>query len=162
MDAAFAFCDEMDGLFPDRRGLQSQHDIQVVDQFLIEVSDLNAHQNVFLLGATNHPEKIDPSVVSGHRFREKWTIRTLGVTGIVRLLEKCLRDVPLEPGTSPQVIAREIVGASQSQVEAICLTARRSAFGRTQPLSELPPLNLQDFEEAARRVLDHYTAPRAL
>jgi transitional endoplasmic reticulum ATPase len=159
------FFDEMDGLFPDRRRAQSQHDIQVVDQFLIEVSDLDAHQNVFLLGATNHPEKIDPSVLAGHRFQEHWIVKTLEVAGLARLLEKLLRDVTLEPGTSPEGIAREIVGASQSQAQAICLTARRSAFGRMRRMhgfGELPPLNLQDFEDAARRVLGPSAAPRSL
>ncbi|HUI72064.1 MAG TPA: AAA family ATPase, partial [Spirochaetia bacterium] len=47
------FIDEMDGLLPRNTGLQSQHDIQVVEQARSLISELEPHHNVFLIGATN-------------------------------------------------------------------------------------------------------------
>ena len=48
------FIDEMDGLLPRNTGLQSQHDIQLVEQARSLISDLEPQHNVFLIGTTNH------------------------------------------------------------------------------------------------------------
>jgi len=54
------FVDEMDGLLPGNKRYVAQHDLQVVEQFMTEISNLQAEHNVFLVGTTNHPQNIDP------------------------------------------------------------------------------------------------------
>ena len=68
---AIVFLDEMDGLLPANNRYLAQHDVQLVEQFLTEISSLKPENNVFLVGTTNHPENIDPRVLRGGRFSEK-------------------------------------------------------------------------------------------
>ena len=150
------FLDEMDSLFPDRKGILSQHDVQLVDQFLIEVSALEPNNNVFLVGATNHPENVDRSVLGGHRFSDKWQIGVPGPEGCQKLLRKYLADVQLEAGAAVEQLAQGISGFAPADIEAICAAAKRFAFGRMGEAPELPPLSSKDFEEAVKRVRGQY------
>ncbi|MEZ5355298.1 MAG: ATP-binding protein, partial [Bryobacteraceae bacterium] len=65
------FFDEMDGLFPGVRGPVGQHDVQLVEQALIEISALKPEHNVFLVGTTNDLDRVDPRILRGGRFSEK-------------------------------------------------------------------------------------------
>jgi transitional endoplasmic reticulum ATPase len=65
---SIVFIDEMDGLLPANNRYLAQHDVQLVEQFLIEISGLQPENNVFLVGTTNFPENIDPRVLRGGRF----------------------------------------------------------------------------------------------
>ena len=65
------FFDEMDGLFPGVQGPVAQHDVQLVEQALIEISALKPEHNVFLIGTTNYLQRVDPRILRGGRFSEK-------------------------------------------------------------------------------------------
>ncbi len=65
------FFDEIDALFPAVTGYGSQHDIQLVEQALIEISALRSEHQVFLIGTTNDLSRIDPRILRGGRFSEK-------------------------------------------------------------------------------------------
>ena len=59
------FFDEIDGLLPRRDGaLLNQHDVQLVEQCLTEISNLSPQNDVFLIGTTNHLDRIDPRVAA--------------------------------------------------------------------------------------------------
>jgi transitional endoplasmic reticulum ATPase len=150
------FLDEMDGLFPNRRHAPNQHDVQLVEQFLIEVSALGPDNNVFLVGATNHVENIDPSVLGGHRFSEKLRIGLPGPEGCQKLLRKYLADVQLAPSTTLEQVSQRVYGSAPADIEAICTAAKRFAFSRMGESLELPPLSPDDFENAVKRVRGQY------
>jgi len=99
------FIDELDALLPQANASLGQHDVQVVDQFLIEISNLQAENNVFLMGATNRPESIDPRVLRGGRFSEKIKIGLAGRNGREKLLLKYLGPVRLESGLDLELIS---------------------------------------------------------
>ena len=48
-----------------------QHQIQLVEQALMLMSQLDPGNQVFLVGTTNHIDHIDPRVLRGGRFTEK-------------------------------------------------------------------------------------------
>jgi transitional endoplasmic reticulum ATPase len=146
------FIDEMDSLMPRATGLVGQHDIQVTDQFLTEISNLHPEQNVFLVGTTNHPDHIDPRVLRGGRFSEKVEIGLPGRTARERLLERYLAGVALAPGASVATLAERLRDLSPADLEAISNAARRFAFNRAPDSSQLPPLVLADFDKAVQRV----------
>ena len=116
------------------------------------MSAVELNNNVFLLGATNHRENIDASVLGGHRFSEKLQIRVPGPEGCQRLLRKYLADVRLEPVTTLEQVSQGIYGSAPADIEAICAAAKRFAFSRMGEILELPPLNSKDFEDAIKRV----------
>ncbi len=146
------FLDEMDGLVPRNNGYLSPHDVQVVEQFLIEISKLEPEHNVFLVGTTNDIGNIDPRVLRGGRFSEKIEIGPPGPDGVKRLLRKYLSNVLLEPGMHLEQLAERMAGLAPADLEAISNTAKRFAFNRTGEDVELPPLLWADFEKAIQRV----------
>ena len=151
---AIIFLDEMDGLLPANNRYLSQHDIQVVEQFLTEIGSLEANNNVFLVGTTNHPDSIDPRVLRGGRFSEKIPIGPPATANRIRLLNKYLNGTPLDPTLSVTDIAECLDGLAPADIQAVCTAAKRMAFNRSAHTDQLPPLNRSDFEKALGRVRD--------
>ena len=149
---AIVFLDEMDGLLPATNRYLAQHDIQLVEQFLTEISSLQPENNVFLVGTTNHPENIDPRVLRGGRFSEKILIAPPETAQRVQLLGLYLKGVRLEPGLTIEDIAKRLNGLAPADLQAICTAAKRMAFNRIANSDQLPPLNWSDFERATERV----------
>ena len=147
------FIDEMDGLLPRNTGLQSQHDIQLVEQARSLISELEAQHNVFLIGTTNHLDSIDPAILRGGRFSEKLEIGTPNQAGYKRLLKRHLDGIRLVEGLSEELLAERLSGVSPADLEAICNSAKRMAMRRMVHHEEdLPPLAWTDFTEAMKRV----------
>jgi transitional endoplasmic reticulum ATPase len=146
------FIDEMDALLPQASMSLGQHDIQVVDQFLIEISGLQAENNVFLVGATNRPEAIDPRVLRGGRFSEKIKIGLPGREGRKKLLRMYLGPIQLETGFEPEMISGLMEGLAPADLKGVCDAAKRLAFMRAEKDQPPPPLSRADFEGAIQRV----------
>jgi transitional endoplasmic reticulum ATPase len=146
------FIDELDALLPQANTSLGQHDVQVVDQFLIEISSLQAENNVFLMGATNRPEGIDPRVLRGGRFSEKIKVGLPGRNGREKLLIKYLGPVRLEAGLEFGFISGLMDGFAPADLKAICDAAKRLAFMRAKKDQPPPPLSRADIEGAIERV----------
>ena len=149
---SLVFIDEMDGLLPRATARVGQHDIQVTEQFMIEISNLQPEQNVFLVGTTNHPDHIDPRVLRGGRFSEKIEIGLPSPKSRERLLSKYLDGVALSADAGIPTLADRLRDLSPADLEAISNAARRFAFNRAPDGAELPPLIWADFEKAVQRV----------
>lgn len=146
------FIDEMDALLPQASISLGQHDVQVVDQFLIEISALQAENNIFLVGATNRPESVDTRVLRGGRFSEKIKIGLPGRDGREKLLRKYLGPVQLETGLERRAISALMGGLAPADLKAVCDAAKRLAFMRAEKNQPPPPLSRADFEGAIQRV----------
>jgi len=145
------FFDEIDGLMPRNNGMQSTHDTQLVEQCRTEISQLLPEHNVFLIGTTNHLERIDPAILRGGRFSEKIEIGAPGPANRERLLRKYLDGVQFDVAINRLVEC--VAGLSPADIEAICKTAVRNALGRSERDNYIPPLVWDDFEHAIRRVV---------
>jgi transitional endoplasmic reticulum ATPase len=143
------FFDEIDGLLPRSNGTLSPHDVQLVEQCRTEISQLLPEHNVLLVATTNHPERIDPAIMRGGRFSEKIEIPLPGQQNRERLLRKYLAGLAVE--CEIDRLAERLTGLSPADIEAVCKSAVRRAFGRTDN-NELPPLVWDDFEHAIKRV----------
>ena len=148
------FFDEIDGLMPANTGLLSTHDTQVVDQCRTEISQLEAEHNVFLVGTTNHLDRIDPAIMRGGRFSEKIEVPAPGQANRERLLRMYLKDVKIDIRIDH--MAERLAGLAPADIEAVCKSAVRSAFGRSDRDDSIPPLIWDDFEHAIKRVV-HYS-----
>jgi transitional endoplasmic reticulum ATPase len=144
------FFDELDGLFGSTHTFASSHDTQFIEQALIEISRIEPSHQVLLVGATNHPDRLDSRIMRGGRFSEKIEITVPGPANRERLLRKLLA------GTASAVPFSQLVektaGMAPADIEAIVQAARRFAFGRSDRDDRLPPLELSDFERAVERV----------
>ncbi|HZQ54039.1 MAG TPA: ATP-binding protein [Bryobacteraceae bacterium] len=144
------FFDELDGLFGSTHTFASSHDTQFIEQALIEISRIEPSHQVLLVGATNHPDRLDSRITRGGRFSEKIEITVPGPANRERLLRKLLA------GTASAVPLSQLIektaGMAPADIEAIVQAARRFAFGRSDRDDRLPPLELSDFERAIARV----------
>ncbi|MGH9352358.1 MAG: AAA family ATPase, partial [Terriglobia bacterium] len=146
------FLDEMDSLLPANPGYLNQYYVQIVEQFLIEISNLQPENNVFLVGTTNHPENIDPRILRGGRFSDKIEIGVPGPSETRRLLSKYLAGIELDPKTTLEYLSQWFCEITPADLEAMVSTAKRYAFERSGD-DRLVPLNLDDFDRAAGRVM---------
>jgi SpoVK/Ycf46/Vps4 family AAA+-type ATPase len=149
---AIIFLDEMDGLLPANSRYLSQHDIQLVEQFLTEISSLEPDNNVFLVGTTNLPDSIDPRVLRGGRFSEKIQIDPPATANRIRLISKYLNGTRLDASLSISNLAEYLDGLAPADIQAVCIAAKRMSFNRSPRADQLPPLNRFDFEKAFERV----------
>lgn len=147
------FFDEMDGLFPTVQGPVGQHDVQLVEQALIEISSLKPEHNVFLVGTTNYLDRVDPRILRGGRFSEKIEIGVPDEAGYGRLLTRYLGKAQLAEGLTPGTIINRVQGMSPADLEATITTMKRVAMRRMSAgATHLPPLRMEDLEEALGRV----------
>ena len=144
------FFDEIDGLLPRNNGILSTHDAQLVEQCRTEISQLQPEHNVFLIGTTNHLDRIDPAILRGGRFSEKIVIGPPGPANRERLLRRYLDGIQLDVAIN-RVVER-LAGLAPADIEAICKAAVRNAFGRSEQDNHIPPLVWDDFERAIQRV----------
>ena len=148
------FIDELDGLLPrgDNGYYMGQHQIQLVEQALMLMSQLDPGNQVFLIGTTNHIDNIDPRVLRGGRFTEKIEIGVPDDEGYLRLIDKYLGPIPLAAGLTSHDILDRLRGISPADLQALVSTAKRMAMNRMKDGEEtLPPLIWHDFEEALKR-----------
>jgi transitional endoplasmic reticulum ATPase len=148
------FFDEIDGLLPrgDIGYYMGQHQIQLVEQALMLMSQLDPGNQVFLVGTTNHIEHIDPRVLRGGRFTEKIEVGVPDDQGYLRLIEKYLGPIPLAAGLTCVDLLTRLRGISPADLQGVVNTAKRMAMNRMTASDEaLPPLIWEDFEQAIKR-----------
>lgn len=148
------FIDEIDGLLPrgDNGYYKGQHQIQIVEQALMLMSQLDPANQVFLVGTTNHIDDIDPRVLRGGRFTEKIEVCAPDDSGYLRLIEKYLGPIPLATNLTNSDLLVRLKGVSPADLQALVNTAKRMAMNRMEERAEgLPPLVWDDFERALQR-----------
>ncbi len=111
------FFDEIDALFPTRGEDSAQHEIELVDQFLQEVDGTKTtSRGIFVLGATNQPERIDGAVRS--RLGKTITIGLPELPERVELLKLFVGERPVVPDLEWETAARLLVGKSGRAIRA--------------------------------------------
>jgi transitional endoplasmic reticulum ATPase len=147
------FFDEMDALFPAVTGYGSQHDIQLVEQALIEISELRPEHQVFLIGTTNDLSRIDPRTLRGGRFSEKIEIGLPDEKGYHRLLEMNLGPTQLALDLTIPRLVEMVRGLSPAEITAVVTAAKRFALARTpEQATALLPIEESDVEQAIARI----------
>ena len=148
------FIDEIDGLLPrgDNGYYMGQHQIQLVEQALMLMSQLDPGNQVFLVGTTNHIDHIDPRVLRGGRFTEKIELGVPDDEGYLRLIERYLGPIPLASGLTCHDLLARLRGISPADLQGLVNTAKRMAMNRMDASDEaLPPLIWEDFKHALGR-----------
>lgn len=147
------FFDEMDALFSVVTGYGSQHDVQLVEQALIEISDLRPEHQVFLIGTTNDLSRVDPRILRGGRFSEKVEIGLPDDDGYRRLVSMNFPAIQLSAALTEMQILEMVRGLSPAEISAVASAAKRFALTRTpEGATRLMPIEANDIELAIARV----------
>ncbi|SIS92756.1 AAA family ATPase [Paracoccus saliphilus] len=121
------FIDEIDSVGSresgDRNG--SSYQRQVINAFLGEMNSLARDEGVIVIGACNHPDRIDPAVLRAGRFDIKLQMPLPDVVAIRGILERHLAG-EIADGEL-QTLARDAVGCSAVEIDAGVRAARSEA-----------------------------------
>ena len=131
---AILFIDEVDS-FPDR-GRISHHyvewETQVVNALLAEVDGVNGREGVVLVGACNHPERLDPALVRSGRLDRHVRIGLPDRAALTAIMREHLGDDLADADLSGAAMAG--AGSSGADCERLVRGARRRARSVGRPM----------------------------
>jgi len=167
------FFDEMDSI---ARARGSSHGDaggagdRVINQILTEVDGVGARKNVFVIGATNRPDILDPAIMRPGRLDQLVYIPLPDHKSRVQIFKAALRKSPVAPDVDLNALAGATEGFSGADITEICQRAcklairesiqkdieRRNEMAEnpeamdTEELDLVPELTRAHFEESMR------------
>jgi len=146
---SLVFIDELDSLAPQRGEVDGcGAEERIVTQLLRELDGLESRGDVFVLGSTNRPERVDDAVLRPGRLGDEH-IQVLPASGDEKqaeVLEIHLRDRPVADDVTPEWIAAKLPEELPGAVlENICDKAASEAV---YPLDKPPEITREDVRTA--------------
>ncbi|KAF8442060.1 P-loop containing nucleoside triphosphate hydrolase protein [Boletus edulis BED1] len=92
------FFDELDALVPRRDDSLSDSSARVVNTLLTELDGLDARKSVYVIGATNRPDIIDPAMVRPGRLDKLLYVDLPTASERVEIVRMLMRRVPVASG----------------------------------------------------------------
>ncbi|KAG2211658.1 hypothetical protein INT47_008755 [Mucor saturninus] len=101
---------------------------RVLNQILTEMDGMNAKKNVFVIGATNRPDQIDPALLRPGRLDQLIYIPLPDETSRLSILEAQLRKSPIASDVDLSLLAKHTQGFSGADLGEICQRAAKLAI----------------------------------
>eukprot|EP00002_Diphylleia_rotans_P013634 TRINITY_DN2658_c0_g5_i1.p1 TRINITY_DN2658_c0_g5~~TRINITY_DN2658_c0_g5_i1.p1 ORF type:complete len:808 (-),score=225.35 TRINITY_DN2658_c0_g5_i1:290-2713(-) len=101
---------------------------RVINQILTEMDGVSARKNVFIIGATNRPDIIDPAVLRPGRLDQLIYIPLPDLKSRVAILKSNLRKSPIAGDVDLDFLARNTEGFSGADLTEICQRACKLAI----------------------------------
>ncbi|GKY95831.1 hypothetical protein MPSEU_000543700 [Mayamaea pseudoterrestris] len=101
---------------------------RVINQILTEIDGVGARKNVFVIGATNRPDILDPAVIRPGRLDQLIYIPLPDFKSRAAIFKAQLRKAPVDPIVDIEVMARSTHGFSGADITEICTTASKLAI----------------------------------
>ncbi|KAL7565056.1 hypothetical protein ACA910_005070 [Epithemia clementina (nom. ined.)] len=123
--------DEMDSIAKTRGSGgpgSSEAGDRVINQILTEIDGVGARKNVFVIGATNRPDILDPAVIRPGRLDQLIYIPLPDLKSRIAIFKAQLRKAPVDPAVDIEVLARSTQGFSGADIAEICTTASKLAI----------------------------------
>lgn len=123
--------DEMDSIAKTRGSGgpgSSEAGDRVINQILTEIDGVGARKNVFVIGATNRPDILDPAVIRPGRLDQLIYIPLPDLKSRMAIFKAQLRKAPVDPEIDIEVLARSTHGFSGADISEICTTASKLAI----------------------------------
>ncbi len=147
------FIDEIDALLPARQGGVAIHSDKVVNQFLQEMDGMTPNNRVFIVGATNRPDMLDPAVRRGGRLSREIEIPLPDLDARIQLLGLFTKGARIAEDVSMENLAARTAGYSGADLRAVVNEAGLQALIRIADALDSAPaeeklLTNEDFTEA--------------
>lgn len=95
---------------------------------MTEIDGVGARKNVFVIGATNRPDILDPAVIRPGRLDQLIYIPLPDLKSRIAIFKSQLRKAPIDPTVDLEVLARSTHGFSGADIAEICTTASKLAI----------------------------------
>lgn len=125
------FFDELDSIAKARGGGSGDGGgagDRVLNQILTEMDGMNAKKNVFIIGATNRPDQIDPALLRPGRLDQLIYIPLPDEPSRLSILTAALRKSPVAPDVDLNFLAKNTHGFSGADLTEICQRAAKLAI----------------------------------
>jgi cell division protease FtsH len=146
------FIDELDAVARHRgSGIGGSHDEreQTLNQLLVCLDSLQAHEQVAVLAATNRSDILDTALLRPGRFDRRIHIGRPALQQRLEVFRIHTRGKPLAPGLSLESLAEKTEGLNGAEIEAIANEAAILAVRRARAQgSEAPVIEAGDFQRA--------------
>uniref|UniRef100_A0AAQ5ZDM7 Transitional endoplasmic reticulum ATPase n=1 Tax=Amphiprion ocellaris TaxID=80972 RepID=A0AAQ5ZDM7_AMPOC len=138
---------------------------RVINQILTEMDGMSSKKNVFIIGATNRPDIIDPAILRPGRLDQLIYIPLPDEKSRISILKANLRKSPISKDVDLDFLAKMTNGFSGADLTEICQRAcklairesieneiRRERERQTNPSEDdpVPEIRKDHFEEAMR------------
>ncbi len=101
---------------------------RVINQILTEIDGVGARKNVFVIGATNRPDILDPAVIRPGRLDQLIYIPLPDLKSREAIFKAALRKAPIDQEVDIEVLARSTHGFSGADISEICQSASKLAI----------------------------------
>jgi transitional endoplasmic reticulum ATPase len=142
------FIDEIDAI-AGRRGDLQIHDSQV-NQLLAEIDGIGGQRGIFVIGATNRPDQIDPALLRGGRLSRTIVLGLPGEPERLAILRLYTARMPTV-AVRLEELARDTDGMSPADLRSLAQEAALAAMARSADDAS-PSVTHDDFTEALRRM----------
>lgn len=125
------FFDELDSIAKARGGSLGDGGgagDRVLNQILTEMDGMNAKKNVFVIGATNRPDQIDPALLRPGRLDQLIYIPLPDESSRFSILKATLRKSPVSKDVDLPYLAKSTHGFSGADLTEICQRACKLAI----------------------------------
>merc|ERR1711990_864673 len=126
------FFDELDSIAKSRGGSGGDAgggaSDRIINQVLTEMDGMGAKKNVFIIGATNRPDIIDPAVLRPGRLDQLMYIPLPDEGSRLSIFKANLRKSPIDPAVDLHHLARVTKGFSGADLTEICQRACKLAI----------------------------------
>jgi transitional endoplasmic reticulum ATPase len=93
---------------------------RVINQILTEMDGMTAKKNVFIIGATNRPDIIDPAILRPGRLDQLIYIPLPDLPSRIAILKAALRNSPIAKDVDLEYIGKKTPGFSGADLTEIC------------------------------------------
>ncbi len=145
---SIVFIDEIDAV-AGRRGEVEVNDGQV-NQLLAEIDGVSGQHGVFVIGATNRPDQLDPALLRGGRLSRTIVLGLPDEAGRLAILELHAARMPTVC-VDMAALAAETEGFSPADLKGLCQEAALVAMAREDSEGS-PAVTEDDFREAITRL----------
>jgi len=101
---------------------------RVINQILTEIDGVGARKNVFVIGATNRPDILDPAVIRPGRLDQLIYIPLPDLKSRIAIFQAALKTAPISPDINFDVLGRSTHGFSGADITEICAQASKLAI----------------------------------
>ena len=138
-----------DAIAPRRGAHYGSHVTEtVVNQLLTEIDGIERLENVMILGATNRPDMIDPSLLRPGRFDRLVLVPLPDKDAREEIFKVHTKSMPLR-GVSIEELSRETEGYTGADIEAVC---REAAMNSLREDIEAGYVDKKHFEKALEEI----------
>lgn len=144
------FMDEVDALAPPRgQGTDGGTTDRVVASLLTELDGVEALNNVFVIGATNRPDLVDPAMLRPGRLDKMIYVPPPDAEARAAILRTTAKRTPLTRGVDLDEIAEQLEGYSSADCAALVREAALVAMRRDL---NAPKVTKADFDQATKNI----------